>query len=90
MGVYEELQARGLIAQVTNEEEIRKWSMKEKPYSTSALTRLRTAFMWDISCTLLNETFADGWKQADRADRRRHRNGRRSVRTYRYENYDDG
>ena len=24
MGVYEELQARGLIAQVTNEEEIRK------------------------------------------------------------------
>ena len=25
MGVYEELQARGLIAQVTNEEEIRKW-----------------------------------------------------------------
>ena len=29
MGVYEELQARGLIAQVTNEEEIRKMRLEE-------------------------------------------------------------
>ena len=89
MGVYEELQARGLIAQVTNEEEIRK--MVNEGRAVFYIGFDPTA----PSCgtfhgTLLNETFADGWKQADRADRRRHRNGRRSVRTYRYENYDDG
>ena len=33
MGVYEELQARGLIAQVTNEEEIKKIIEVVQPYS---------------------------------------------------------
>ena len=45
MQIYEELVARGLIAQVTNEEEIKNWSTKEKPFSTSVLTRPQTAFM---------------------------------------------
>ena len=35
MGVYEELQARGLIAQVTNEEEIRKMVNEGKAVSVS-------------------------------------------------------
>ena len=48
MGVYEELQARGLIAQVTNEEEIKKMVNEERRYSISASTRRRTVSMWDI------------------------------------------
>lgn len=36
MGIYEELQARGLIAQVTDEEEIRE------------LINLISAFLWHI------------------------------------------
>ena len=44
MGIYEELQARGLIAQVTDEEEIR-----ELVYSISGSIRPPTAFTWDIS-----------------------------------------
>ena len=38
MGVYEELQARGLIAQVTNEEEIRKMVNEKGQCYPSALT----------------------------------------------------
>ncbi len=46
MQIYEELVARGLIAQVTNEEEIKKnWSTKEKLFSISVLTRPQTACM---------------------------------------------
>ena len=41
MTVYEELVARGLIAQVTDEE--------ERLHFTSVLIPRRTAFMWDIS-----------------------------------------
>ena len=43
MGVYEELQARGLLAQVTNEEEIRKVVNNGQAPSTSALTAPPTA-----------------------------------------------
>ena len=45
MQIYEELVARGLIAQVTNEEEIKKMVNEERPYSISALTRQLTASM---------------------------------------------
>ena len=46
MQVYEELVARGLIAQVTDEEEIRELVNNGKAVlSTSALTRPQTAFM---------------------------------------------
>ena len=45
MQIYEELVARGLIAQVTNEEEIRKMVTKERQFSTSVLTQPLTAFM---------------------------------------------
>ena len=43
MGVYEELKARGLIAQVTNEEEIREVVNNGKATFTSALTAPPTA-----------------------------------------------
>ena len=43
MKIYEELVARGLIAQVTNEEQIRDLINEGRPPSTSALTAPRTA-----------------------------------------------
>ena len=42
MGIYEELVARGLIAQVTNEEEIREMINNGRLPFTSALTARRT------------------------------------------------
>ena len=45
MTVWEELKARGLIAQVTDEEEIKKMVNEGKPPFTSALIPPRTAFM---------------------------------------------
>ena len=43
MGIYEELVARGLIAQVTNEEEIREMVNAGRLFSTLALTAPQTA-----------------------------------------------
>ena len=45
MGVYEELQARGLIAQVTNEEEIREVVNNGKAVFYIALTAPPTALL---------------------------------------------
>ena len=47
MGVYEELQERGLIAQITNEDEVRELINNGKAVFYIGLTRLRTA------CTLV-------------------------------------
>ena len=44
MGIYEELVARGLIAQVTDEDRSKTWSTMERLHSTSDLTRQQTAF----------------------------------------------
>ena len=50
MTVFDELKARGLIAQVTDEEEIKEADQRtERQPSTSALTRPQTACMSDIS-----------------------------------------
>lgn len=88
MGVYEELQARGLIAQVTNEEEIRKMVNEGRAvfyigFDPTADSLHVGHFM--ALCLMKRLQMA-----GNKPDRRRHRNGRRSVRTYRYENYDDG
>lgn len=48
MQVYEELVARGLIAQVTNEEEIRDMVNNGKATFTLVLTRPLTVCMSDI------------------------------------------
>ena len=47
MGIYEELKQRGLIAQVTDEPEIKELVNNGKAVSISALTRRQTA------CTLV-------------------------------------
>ena len=44
MTVWDELKARGLIAQVTDEEEIKEMVIMEKPHFTLALTLPQTAF----------------------------------------------
>ena len=46
MGIYEELVARGLIAQVTNEEEIRDMLNNGKATFYIGLTPRRTPSMW--------------------------------------------
>ena len=45
MQIYDELVARGLIAQVTDEKEIRDLVTTERLFFTLALTPLRTHFM---------------------------------------------
>ncbi len=45
MTVWEELKARGLIAQVTDEDEIKEMVNNGKPHSILALTLQQTAFM---------------------------------------------
>ena len=45
MGIYEELQARGLIAQVTDEERIRDLVNNERRHFISDLIRQRIVFM---------------------------------------------
>ena len=49
MTCYEELVARGLIAQVTDEAEIREMVTTERQPSISGLIPLRTVCMWGIS-----------------------------------------
>ena len=49
MTVYDELVARGLIAQVTDEEEIKELINNGKDTRSRVLTPRRTASMWDIS-----------------------------------------
>ena len=45
MTVWEELKARGLIAQVTDEDEIKEMEITERQPSTLALTLQQTVFM---------------------------------------------
>ena len=72
MQIYEELVARGLIAQVTNEEEIKKLVNEGK-----------AVFYIGFDPTA-DSLHVDGRQQADRITWRRHRHDRRSVRTYGY------
>ena len=77
MGIYEELVARGLIAQVTNEEEIREM-----------INNGKATFYIGFDCTAdsltaghfhdpdPDEAPADGGQQAHRPHRRRHHHDR--------------
>ena len=49
MKIYDELKARGLIAQVTDEELISNLINEGKATFYIGFTRQQTAFMWDIS-----------------------------------------
>ena len=90
MKLYDELKARGLIAQVTNEEEI---SETDQQRQGDVLHRLRSdrrqPACRSLHGALPDEAHADGGQQADRAHRRRHRHDRRPVRPYRYAFDDD-
>ena len=86
MTLYEELTARGLIAQVTDEQEIKDLVNNGKAvfYIGFDPTARRTLYG-----SVSYETSPDGWQQADRSDWRRYRNDWRSIRTYRYASDDD-
>lgn len=61
MGVYEELQARGLIAQVTNEEEIRKMVNEGKAVFYIGFDPTADSLhVGPFHGSLLNEAFTDG------------------------------
>ena len=83
MQIYEELVARGLIAQVTNEEEIKKLVNEGKAifyigFDPTADSLHVGHFM--ALCLMKRLQM----QQADRITWRRHRHDRRSVRTYGY------
>lgn len=90
MQIYEELVARGLIAQVTNEEEIKKMVNEGKAtfyigFDPTADSLHVGHFMGSVP----DEETSDGRKQAYRPDWRRNRIHRRSVRKNRHEIHDD-
>ena len=91
MTVYDELVARGLIAQVTDEEEIKELINHGK---ATFYIGLRSDG-GQPSCRALHgavsdETASDGRKPPHRPDRRRHRHGGRSLWPHRYAPDDDG
>ena len=84
MQIYEELKARGLIAQVTNEEEIRETVNNGKAvFYIGRRLPPRGAFYGLVP----DETPADGREQAHRPVGRRHRYDRRPFRPDRYAPY---
>ena len=85
MQVYEELVARGLIAQVTDEERIRDLVNNGKAVFYIGFDPTADS----LHGTVLNEETSDGRKQADCTDWRRYSNDRRSVWKDRYEKDDD-
>ena len=84
MTLYEELQARGLVAQITDEEII------------DLINNGKATFYIGFDCTAdsltaghfhgsdPDEASADGRQQAHRPDRRRHHHDRRPFRPHRY------
>ena len=75
MTLYDELVARGLIAQVTDEEEIKELINNGKAvfyigFDPTADSLHVGHFMGTFYGTVSDETSADGRKQANRADRR--------------------
>lgn len=90
MGVYEELQARGLIAQVTNEEEIRKMVNEGRAVFYIGFDPTADSLhVGHFMALCLMKRLQMAGKQADRPHRWRYRYDRRSVRTYRHEKDDD-
>ena len=77
MQIYDELIARGLLAQVTDEDEIRDLVNNWK---SNVLYRIRLhrrqSDRRSLHGTDPDETDADGRKQTDRPDRRRHHHDR--------------
>ena len=74
MQIYDELIARGLLAQVTDEDEIR--DLVNNGKATFYIGFDCTADSRSLHGTDPDETDADGRKQTDRPDRRRHHHDR--------------
>ncbi len=89
MGIYEELQARGLIAQVTDEEEIRELVNNGKAVFYIGFDPTADSLHVGHFMALCDETSAGSGQQTDRPDRRRNRIHRRSFRKNGYEEHDD-
>lgn len=73
MGVYEELVARGLIAQVTDEDEIRELVNSGKATFYIGFDPTATAPCRSLYGSLPYEKTSDGRQQANCTRRRRHR-----------------
>ena len=76
MTVWEELQARGLIAQVTNEDEIKEMVNNGKATFILALTHCRQPSCRTLYGALPDEASSDGRKPSHRTSWRRNRNDR--------------
>ena len=90
MQIYDELVARGLIAQVTDEKEIR--DLVNNGKATFYIGFDPTADSLHVGhfmALCLMKRLQHGRQQADRPDRRRYRHDRRPVRTYRHASDDD-
>ena len=90
MQIYDELVARGLIAQVTDEKEIR--DLVNNGKATFYIGFDPTADSLHVGhfmALCLMKRLQHGRQQADRADRRRYRYDRRPKRTYRHASDDD-
>ena len=74
MGIYEELQARGLIAQVTDEEEIRELVNSGKAtFYIGFDPTADSLHVGHFMALCLMKRLQDGGQQAYRPDRRRYR-----------------
>ena len=90
MQVYDELVARGLIAQVTNEDEIREMVNNGKAVFYIGFDPTADSLhVGHFMALCLMKTTADGRQQTDRPDRRRYCYDRRPVRSYGYASDDD-
>ena len=89
MKIYDELKARGLIAQVTDEELISNLINEGRRHFILDLTRQQTASCGTFHGALPDETSSDGREQANRSDWRRNRIHRGPIRKNRYAFYDD-
>ena len=89
MQIYDELKARGLIAQVTDEERISKLVNEGKATFYIGFDPTADSLHVGHFMALFDETSANGRQQTDRSDRRRNRIYRRPVWKNRYAFYDD-
>ena len=89
MGIYEELQARGLIAQVTNEPEIREMVNNGKATFYIGFDPTADSLPAHFTALCLMKRLQDGGQPPRRPRRRRHGLHRRPLRTQRYAKHDD-
>ena len=80
MNVFDELEARGMIAQTTDRERIRElWAGSSRCRFISALIPRRQSACGTFCTAYGYGAYAEGGTPTDSAYRRRDRNGRRSV-----------